>query len=204
LFWAKIGAKQPNYGQNLTVRWHRLVQSDTVILADRNLDRTVRGNHGRYRNYSPKSNFTLKYTGLALFNVMYLWVQLERGRGCYNFKNLSSNTLLKSLNRKFESTFRFPSLSPFARLHFRGNKIRGGLCAWLQVRAMRLWVCAPESVRAKEQQSPKACSIVHHSILKEWQRKKSAICGHVSQLQVTGHVGKSVRNYVFVSEFCKK
>jgi len=37
---------------------HRLVQSGTVILADRILDRTVRGNYGRYRNFGPKSNIT--------------------------------------------------------------------------------------------------------------------------------------------------
>jgi len=37
---------------------HHLVRSDTVFLADRNLDRTVRGIYGRYRNYGPKSNIT--------------------------------------------------------------------------------------------------------------------------------------------------
>ena len=58
MFWAKIGAKRPNYGQKGTVCWHRLVRSATVILADRDVDRTVRGDHGRYRNYGPKSNFT--------------------------------------------------------------------------------------------------------------------------------------------------
>ena len=58
LFSAEIGAKRSINGQNRTVRWHRLVQSDTVFLADRNLDRTVRDNYGRYRNYGPKSNFT--------------------------------------------------------------------------------------------------------------------------------------------------
>ena len=35
-----------------------LVRSDTVIVADRNLDRTVRDNYGRYRDYGPKSNIT--------------------------------------------------------------------------------------------------------------------------------------------------
>jgi len=58
LFWAKIGAKRPNYSQNRIVRWHRLVRSDTVILADRNLDRTLWGNYGGYRNHGPKSNIT--------------------------------------------------------------------------------------------------------------------------------------------------
>ena len=58
MFWVEIGAKQPNYGQSHTVWWHRLVRSDTVILADRNLDRTVQGNYSRYCNYSPNSNFT--------------------------------------------------------------------------------------------------------------------------------------------------
>jgi hypothetical protein len=57
-FWAEIGAKRPNHGQNHTVRWHRLLRSDTVIFADRNLDRTVQGNHGRYLNYGPKFNIT--------------------------------------------------------------------------------------------------------------------------------------------------
>jgi hypothetical protein len=31
---------------------------DTIIMTDRNLDRTVRGDYGRYRNYGPKTNFT--------------------------------------------------------------------------------------------------------------------------------------------------
>jgi hypothetical protein len=31
--WADIGATRPNHGQNRTLQWHRLVQSDTVILA---------------------------------------------------------------------------------------------------------------------------------------------------------------------------
>jgi hypothetical protein len=62
MFWAEIGAKRLNYGPNRTVRWHHLVQSDTVILADRNLDRTVWGNYGRYRNYGLKSSFRRKCT----------------------------------------------------------------------------------------------------------------------------------------------
>jgi hypothetical protein len=56
MFWAEI---EPN-GQ-ITVRiqgGNRLVQPDTVYLANRNLDRTVRGNYGRYRNYGQKSNIT--------------------------------------------------------------------------------------------------------------------------------------------------
>ena len=56
MFWAEI---EPN-GQ-ITVRiqgGNRLVQPDTVYLANRNLDRTVRGNYGRYRNYGSKSNIT--------------------------------------------------------------------------------------------------------------------------------------------------
>jgi hypothetical protein len=40
------------YGGNVFVR------SDTVILADRNLARTVRRNYGRCRNYGPKFNIT--------------------------------------------------------------------------------------------------------------------------------------------------
>ena len=31
MLWAEIGAKRPNYGQNRTVWWDRLVRSDTVI-----------------------------------------------------------------------------------------------------------------------------------------------------------------------------
>jgi len=31
MFWAKIGAKQPNYGQNRTVRWHRPCTVGTVL-----------------------------------------------------------------------------------------------------------------------------------------------------------------------------
>jgi hypothetical protein len=31
MFWAEIGAKRPNYGQNRAVRWHRTVRSDTVF-----------------------------------------------------------------------------------------------------------------------------------------------------------------------------
>jgi len=58
LLWAEIGAKQPSYGLNRIIQWHRLVRSDTVILVDRNLDRTVRSKYGRYRNYGPKSSFT--------------------------------------------------------------------------------------------------------------------------------------------------
>jgi hypothetical protein len=58
MFWAKIGAKRPNFAQKCTVRWHRLVRSDTVNLADCHLDRNVQGNYGRYRNYDPKSNIT--------------------------------------------------------------------------------------------------------------------------------------------------
>jgi len=57
-FWAEIGAKRLNYGQNCTVRWHRLLRSDTGILANCNLDRTVRVNYGRYRYYGLKSNIT--------------------------------------------------------------------------------------------------------------------------------------------------
>jgi hypothetical protein len=41
MFWTEIGAKRPNYGQNCTVRWHRLVRSATVTLADRNLDGVI-------------------------------------------------------------------------------------------------------------------------------------------------------------------
>jgi hypothetical protein len=37
---------------------HHLVRSDTVILADRNLDRTVRGNYGPYPNNGLNSNIT--------------------------------------------------------------------------------------------------------------------------------------------------
>jgi hypothetical protein len=35
MFWADFGAKRPNQGLNRAVRWHRLVRSDTVTLADR-------------------------------------------------------------------------------------------------------------------------------------------------------------------------
>jgi hypothetical protein len=58
LFWAEIEAKRPNYGQIVLYLEHRLVRSDTVNLADRNLDRTVRVNYGRCRNYGSKSNIT--------------------------------------------------------------------------------------------------------------------------------------------------
>jgi len=58
IIWAKIGATQPSYGQNRTVWWHRLVWSDTVILVDCNMKRTVWDNYGQYRKYGPKSNFT--------------------------------------------------------------------------------------------------------------------------------------------------
>ena len=54
MFWAEI---EPN-GQ-ITVRiqgGNRLVQPDTVYLANRNLDRTVQGSYSRYRDYGPKPN----------------------------------------------------------------------------------------------------------------------------------------------------
>ena len=55
--WAKTGGKRPNYGQNHILKWHRLVQFDTVILAECNLDRTVRVNYVS-THHGPKSNFT--------------------------------------------------------------------------------------------------------------------------------------------------
>ena len=45
LFWAENGAKRPIYSHYCTARWHRLAWSDTVILANRNLDRNARGDH---------------------------------------------------------------------------------------------------------------------------------------------------------------
>jgi len=52
-----------------------LVRSDTVVLADRNLDRTVRSNYGRYHNYGTKSNITRKCTDLT---ETFIWSKCYR------------------------------------------------------------------------------------------------------------------------------
>ena len=46
---------------------HRLVRSDTVILADRILDHTVRSNYGQYRNYVPNPTLWRKCTHLVFY-----------------------------------------------------------------------------------------------------------------------------------------
>jgi len=52
----------PIYGQNRTVRWHRLVRSDTIVLADCNLDRTVRG-------FTVRNPTLRKCTGLHVIHI---------------------------------------------------------------------------------------------------------------------------------------
>ena len=55
MFWVKIGAKRPNYGQHRSVRWHRTVRSDTVFANRPYLHRIVRRITVRYRNYGQES-----------------------------------------------------------------------------------------------------------------------------------------------------
>jgi hypothetical protein len=68
MFWAEIGAKQPNTVK--IVWWHRLVRSDTVILADCDLDRTVPGNYGWYRVITVE-NPTLRRKCTGLISIMF-------------------------------------------------------------------------------------------------------------------------------------